>query len=124
MLLAFAVLALTLGAVGVYGAVSYTVGQHRREMGIRLALGETPRGLRAYVLADGLRVVLAGAGAGLLVAAAATPVVRGLLFGVAPFDPLVYLGVPLVLVAVSTVACWRPARTASRIDVIAALRSE
>jgi putative ABC transport system permease protein len=120
----FAALALGLGAVGVYGAVSYSVEQRGREMGIRLALGETPRGLRAHVLRDGMRVVAVGILAGILGSIAATPIMQRLLFGVAPFDPLVYLGVPTLLVAVAALACWRPASAAARIEVTDALRIE
>lgn len=118
----FAVLALTLGAIGVYGAISYGVAQRRREMGIRLALGATPKGVRALILADGVRVVIAGTAAGIVSALVVTPLLRRLLFGMGPFDPVVYLTIPLLLVAVAVAACWWPARAAARVEVTQALR--
>jgi len=123
-LAAFAILALALGAVGVYGAVSYAVAQRGREIGIRLALGATPGGVRTQVLADGLRVVLIGTGVGVLAALASTPILRRLLYGIGPLDPVTYLGVPLLLVVVAVVACWWPARAASRVPLGQTLRSE
>jgi putative ABC transport system permease protein len=120
----FGVLAVALGAVGVYGVMSYAVAQRRREMAIRLALGATPVGVRAIVIRDGLRIVAMGAVAGLAAAIVAGRLMRGLLFGVEAVDPLIYLTVPAVLIIVATIAAWLPARRASRVEAIAALRDE
>jgi predicted permease len=121
---AFATLALLLGAVGVYGAVSYTVGQRRREIGVRLALGATPQTVRTLVISQGLRLVALGTIAGLLAALASWPILRRLLYGVTALDPFAYTAVPLLLGVATIVACWLPARTAARTTVADALRIE
>ena len=121
---AFAVLALVLGAIGVYGAVSYAVSQRGREIGIRLALGANPGRVRAQVMGGGLRVVIVGTGLGVMAAAATVPIMRQLLFGVGPLDPLTYVGVPLMLVIVAVIASWWPARAATRLPVADIIRTE
>jgi predicted permease len=120
----FAVLALTIGTVGVYGAMSYTVGQRTREIGVRLALGATPARARLAVVADGVRVVAIGALAGTGAALLATPLIARLLFDVAPFDVMTFLGVPTLIVGVGAIACWLPASTAVRGAIINSLRAE
>jgi putative ABC transport system permease protein len=120
----FGVLAVGLGAVGVYGVMSFAVTQRRREMAIRLALGATPVGVRAIVIGDGLRIVVMGAVAGLAAAVVAGRLMRGLLFGVEAFDPLIYLTVPAALLTVAAIAAWLPARRASRIEAMIALRGD
>jgi len=112
----FGGLALALGAVGVYSVLSYAVGQRSREMGIRLALGATPAGLKRLVIADGLRPALAGIGTGVLGAATVGWFVRGMLYGIGAFDPLTLAGVAAVLLCAAMAACYLPARRASRVD--------
>jgi predicted permease len=119
-----AVISLLLGAIGLYGVIAYVVAQRTREIGVRMALGAPPAGVRRMVLRQGLRVVAAGAVIGLGGALALTRFMRGVLFEVPPFDPLTYLAVLLVLLLVSTAAAWLPARRASRIDVVTALHTE
>ena len=120
----FAALALTLGAIGVYGVMSYSVAQRQRELAIRLALGAMPAGVRSMVLRDGLAVVVSGAAIGLATAAFASRLLESQLFGVSGFDPLVYALVPSALLVVAGIAMWVPALRASRVDAMAALRGE
>ena len=120
----FAALALALGAIGVYGVMSYSVAQRQREIAIRLALGAVPAGVRAMVVRDGLTVVLTGTMVGLASAALASRLLESQLFGVSGFDPLIYAAVPSTLVVVAAIATWLPAIRASRIDAITALRGE
>jgi predicted permease len=120
----FATLAMLLGAVGVYGAVSYTVGQRRREIGVRLALGATPGIVRTLIISQGLRLVALGTLVGLVAAFACRPILRRLLYGVTALDPVAYTAVPLLLGVATIVACWLPARSAARTTVADALRLE
>jgi predicted permease len=121
-LVAFALVALALAAIGVHGVAAYGVAQRRREFGIRQALGADRRSIRMLVLRQALKYALAGAAVGLAVAWAAAGVLRSVLFGVGPRDPLVYAAVAALLLAVTAVACDRPARRAMRVDPAAALR--
>ena len=117
-------LALVLALVGLYGVVSYAVAQRTRELGIRLALGATGRGVVALVLREGLRLAGVGIAIGMAAALVITRVARSLLFGVSPTDPMV-LGLVLVsLAGVTLLASWIPARRAARTDPMLALRSE
>jgi putative ABC transport system permease protein len=120
----FAVVGLILGAVGVYGVMSYSVAQRQREIAIRLALGAVPGSVRSMVVRDGFRIVCIGAGTGLIAAALTSRLLRDQLFGVTGFDPVIYSLVPLTLVTTAIVASWLPARRASRVDAIQALRGE
>jgi putative ABC transport system permease protein len=120
----FGALAVGLGAIGVYGVMSYSVAQRQREIAIRLALGAVPGGVRSMIVRDALTVVLVGAAAGLLAAAIAGRLLAGLLFGVGGIDPLTYAAVPSTLVLVAIVASWIPARRASQVDAIGSLRGE
>lgn len=118
------ILALVLAVVGLYGVVAYAVAQRTRELGIRLALGATTRGVVGLVLSDGVKLAGIGIGAGLVAALVLTRVARSLLFGVSPTDPLV-LGLVLVALAgVTLLASWLPARRAARVEPVVALKSE
>ena len=120
----FTALALFLAAFGVYGLLSYTVSQRRREIGVRLALGARRADILALVVRQGGSLVAAGAAVGLLAAAASARVLERFLFGVATSDGLTFAAAPLVLVAVGLAACWLPGRRATRIDPMQALRVE
>ncbi|MGH7674252.1 MAG: FtsX-like permease family protein, partial [Gemmatimonadales bacterium] len=120
----FAALALGLAAVGLYGVISYAVTQRGREIGIRLALGAAPRDVFRVVLGDGVRLAAAGVVIGLVGAVALTRLLATLLFSVSPTDPLVLATVAAALVAVAGLACALPARRATRVDPVVALRTE
>ena len=122
LLLGFAVVALTLAIVGIYGITSYFVRQRTRELGIRMALGARPGDVRGLVLKRGMLLVGAGLVLGILAAFATTRMLSGLLYGVATTDPAIYLAVPGILLAVAFVACWIPANRASRVDPAVSLR--
>ena len=119
-----AALVLVLAAVGVHGALSFTVAQREREMGVRMALGATRRQLVGLVLGQGAALVGAGALAGAAGAAAASRMLESLLYGVAADDPLTFVLAPLVPAAAALAACWLPARRAARVDPLSLLRAE
>jgi predicted permease len=120
----FAVLALLLAGIGIYGVVSYAVQRRTREMGIRMALGAAPRGVVAMVFGETMRVVATGALCGAAGALALTRVIQGLLYGVRPLDPVVLGTAALLLAAVAALATYLPARRAARVDPMVALRTE
>ncbi|MEM7482017.1 MAG: ABC transporter permease [Acidobacteriota bacterium] len=120
----FALLALALTAVGLYGAISYAVSLRTRELGIRVALGARSRDLLLLVIAEGLKLVGIGAALGLACAFVASRWFTSLLFGVRPLDPQTYVNVTLLLAVIALVACTVPARRAARIDPLEALRRE
>jgi hypothetical protein len=120
----FAVLALMLAAVGLYGVLSYAVGQSRRELGIRSALGASSVHLTRQVLREGLTVTAIGLLIGVGLAAALTSFLRDILFGVSPLDPLSFVLAPVVLFIVASLACVRPARHAATVAPAEALKSE
>jgi putative ABC transport system permease protein len=124
LLTGFALLALLLAAIGIYGMVHFAVAQRTREIGVRIAIGARPRDLLTSVIAGGMRLPLIGFAVGLGVAFAATRVMSHLLFGVAATDPVTYAVVAATLVVTAVVACYVPARRAGRIDAVAALRVE
>jgi predicted permease len=119
---AFALLALALAAVGVYGVLRCSVSQRTREMGIRMALGAPARAVRSMIVRDGARLATIGIGAGCMTALAATRSLRSLLFGVSATEPLVFVTAAGVLGCVAIVASWIPARTATKADPLQAVR--
>ena len=121
---ALAALVLVLAAVGVYGLLSYTVAQREREIGIRMALGAASPRIVVLVLGQGAALVGAGTLLGVVAALAGSRVLESLLYGVAADDLLTFLLAPLVLIAVGLVACWLPARRATNVDPMRALRFE
>jgi len=124
LLTVFAAVALGLSAVGVFGVISYAVTQRTRELGIRMALGAEPRRVRAMVLRHGALLAGIGVAAGLLFAALLARLARSQWFGIAVNDPLVFAVVPVMLAAVALLAAWLPARRATRVDPVVALRME
>jgi putative ABC transport system permease protein len=124
LLLLFAVTALLLSAIGVYGVIAFSVAQRRHEIGIRMALGARPGDVQRLLLTQGARLALMGVGIGLAGAFLLTGALSALLYGVSPRDPLTFGGIAALLTAVALLACYLPARGASRLDPIQALRSE
>jgi predicted permease len=120
----FSLLALALAWTGVYGTMSYAVARRTREIGVRAALGAAPGTIQLAILRDALRPVAAGILAGVPLALAAARVIRGLLYGVEPGNPLTLALTLLTVVAAAVAAAWLPARAASRVDPLEALRSE
>jgi ABC-type antimicrobial peptide transport system permease subunit len=119
-----AVLAFVLAAAGIYGVLSFFTAQRTREVGVRMAMGATPRDILGMVMREGLSLVAAGAVAGLAGTLAATRLLSALLFGVSPTDPLTIAATTMALSGVALVACYVPARRATRIDPIQALKSD
>jgi putative ABC transport system permease protein len=124
LLAAFAAAALLLAALGVYGIAAQAVAQRTREIGLRMALGASPTAALRLVLADGLRSILPGLAAGAGAAAGLTRAMRGALFAVSPLDPLSFGAAALVLAAIALLACYAPARRATRVDPLVALRHD
>ena len=120
----FAMVALGLAAIGVHAVVSYSVARRTREFGVRVALGATPRGVVFLALEEALVPVIAGAVLGLVLAVAASRVIETLLYEVSALDPIALGGATFVLVAVAVVAAWLPARRASALDPVTALRQD
>ena len=121
---AFAALALVLSALGLYGAIAYSVSQRTREFGVRIALGRRRQDVLFLVMKEGLWQALAGIIAGAILALAAARAMAGLLFGVTSTDPLTFAGVAILLLATAVVACYVPARRATKVDPMVALHCE
>jgi putative ABC transport system permease protein len=124
LLVCFAVLALTLAVVGLYGVMAFNGLRRMREIGVRLALGAMPAQIRRMMLGEGMRLLGAGLVLGFVGAVAFSRIIRSLLFGVSANDPLIYAVVTLVLVGAALFACWLPARRASRVNPMVTLRAE
>ncbi len=120
----FAVVGLTLAALGIYGLMSYAVAQRTQEIGIRMALGAKAKDVLAMIVRHGLALTLTGVAVGLVASLVLTQVMSRLLFGVSSRDPLTFVMVPVLLAVVALVSCFLPARRATRVDPIVALRSE
>ena len=117
-------LAIVLAAIGLYGVVAYAVSQRTREIGMRMALGATSGDVQWMVLGRGLRITAAGIVAGLLLSVFAVRWLRGYLYGLSPFDPVAFAGASLAWLAIAMLASWYPARRATRVDPLTALKYE
>jgi predicted lysophospholipase L1 biosynthesis ABC-type transport system permease subunit len=124
LLAGFAATALLLALTGIYGVMSLNVANRRNEFGIRLALGAQSANVLRMILGQGLRLAIAGVVVGLLGAFALTRLLKGLLFGISASDPLTFAVIAIVLIGVALLACWIPARRATKVDPLEALRSE
>jgi ABC-type antimicrobial peptide transport system permease subunit len=119
----FGLIALLLSVIGVYGLRAYLVARRTREIGIRVALGAGPRDVLVMILREGLSIAAAGMTVGILLAVGTGYALSSAFYGVAPFDPLILIGAPLVLTAAILGACYLPARRAMRMTPMSALRS-
>jgi predicted permease len=121
---AFATVAVLLAGVGIFGVMSFAVTQRTHEVGVRMALGAQASEVRRLIVGQGLRITVVALVIGLVAAVGATRLMASQLFGVEPADPLTFASVPVVLAAVAVIACYLPARRASRLDPLVALRRE
>ena len=120
----FAILALILATIGIYGVMAYAVSQRTHEIGIRIALGAQRADILRMTISEGLTLVAFGLTAGLIGAAILTQFVRTMLYGVNPTDPITFVAVPTLLAAVALLACYLPARRATQVDPLVALRED
>jgi putative ABC transport system permease protein len=124
LLAGFAATALLLALTGIYGVMSLNVANRRNELGIRIALGAQKSNVLRMILSQGLRLALIGVALGTLAALAFTRLLKGLLFGISASDPLTFVFIAVLLIGVALLACWIPARRATKVDPLEALRSE
>ena len=124
MLEIFAAVSLLIAMLGQYAVLAFAMKRRVREFGLRMALGASATQILGSVVGEGLRLTIAGLAIGVALSLAAARALRSMLFGVSPSDPATYGGVVVVLAAASLLACWLPARRASRVDPIQALRQE
>lgn len=124
MMAVLGIIALVLASVGIYGVMSYSVGERTHEIGVRMAMGATTKDVQRLILGNGMYLTLTGMAIGLPLALGLAYALSSLLFGVKVADPFAFVGLPLLLAAVATVACYLPARRAVRLDPLAALRYE
>jgi ABC-type antimicrobial peptide transport system permease subunit len=124
LLAVFAVVALFLAAVGLYGVVAYAVSQRTQEIGVRMAIGAQRGDVLSLIVGGGMKLAAIGVAIGLAGALALSGMVRTMLFELTPMDPASYAGTALVLLVVAMLACYVPARRATRVDPIVALRNE
>jgi ABC-type antimicrobial peptide transport system permease subunit len=120
----FATLALVLTIIGLYGVISYLVNQRTQEIGIRMALGAQMRDIMGLVLKQGMVLVLTGVASGLAAAWLVTRLISRMLYQVSPTDPFTFIAISLLLVTVALLACYLPARRATKVDPLVALRDE
>jgi putative ABC transport system permease protein len=124
LLAGFAVIALLLATIGIYGVTAHAVGQRTHEVGIRMALGAARRDVLGLILVEHLKPALIGVTVGVLGAVVLSQSLRTLIYGIRATDPITFIAMAIALVAVAVVACWIPARRATRVDPLAALRTE
>ena len=120
----FGVVALLLALIGVHGVLSFSVAQRAREVGIRMALGASRGDVVRMIVGEGMRLAVVGVTLGLIAAAAGSGLLRGMLFGLSPTDPATFAGVAAVTLVVAALACWLPARRATRVDPVRTLRAD
>jgi predicted permease len=124
LLTVFAIVALALASIGLYGMLSYSVAQRTREIGLRMTLGAQTSNVLRLVIGQGMKLALVGVAVGLVASFALTRTIKSLLFGVSATDTLTFVGITLLLALVSLIACWFPARRATRVDPVVALKYE
>ena len=120
----FGIVALIMAAVGIYGVISYSVIQRTREIGIRMALGQEAWQIRNLVLGQGLRLITISLVLGLGAAFVLSRLMAGLLYGIEPFDPVTFAAMPLFLLTIALLGCYVPARRATSVNPLAALKAE